>query len=872
METNNAMNELQRPAQSFRPWARLHAALMPDYNRQATVYWWTMVALGTIAIAYALLRVAALPFVVQGQVVVGAALAVIAGFFPVRIRSSRNSFVAGEIFIFLLLLMHGAPAATLAAAGEAFVGSYRSSKRWTSRLFSPPSSALAMTIAGTTLELVLDLLRVRGLLNPGTLLFSAMVASVLYFLANTVSVSMVLTFKRGLRFSAREHLDNFGSIGIAYAGNASVAALLEIAVENTGISVLLGALPVIAMLLTTVHFFFRQQEADERMRRNRIEAAEREAEQMARHVNALKESEQRFHSAFTHASIGMALVSLEGRVLQANEALAELLGEPSDQGLVQRPFSEHVLDADVPLLEEQFGRILSRSMETFEIELRCRRHDGGEIWIAANCGFFSEPGSDAPCLILQVQDISARRHAEAQLNQIAFHDGLTGLPNRGRFHTLLAQALAASKVEPGRHFAVMFLDFDRFKLINDSMGHSAGDEFLVQVSRRIQDSVRPGDVVARLGGDEFAVLAHDVAEVDQATSLAERLQAVLKKPLQISGVNVTTSASIGITFSALGYSRPEEMLRDADIAMYRAKTSGKARHALFDAALHTQLSQRVQLEADLRHAIATGQLAVAYQPLFRLDTGTLTGFEALARWDHPVLGPISPGTFIPIAEECGLIVELTDFMLTRSCAQLRAWQLRDERLRDLRVQVNVSSNDLAHAGLAARVERALHAAGVEPRRLTLELTENILMQRVEGSIATLQGLRQLGVGLAIDDFGTGYSSLSYLSRLPIDVLKIDRSFVNGMSKGTGDSEIVRAIVSLGATLGKAVVAEGIESETQLGQLRELGCASGQGFHLSRPLRPDEVERLLDCVLAEPPRVPRIGETFVASAIMPLVRH
>jgi len=842
---------------------------MPDYNGKATAYWWAMVLLGGALIAYALFALRSQPIEIIAQVLLGGALAAVAGFFPVRIPGSKQSFVAGEIFIFLLLLMHGPVAATIAAAGEAYVGASRSSKRWTSRIASPAMAAMAMFLAGQLMTALFGWLGPTHSVNPGLLLLVATVVAVTYFVANTLLVSLVFTFKRSERFNLADFVASFGSIGIAYGGSALLAALLFLTVQSSGNNVLLGALPVIAMLLATVHYFLRQQEAADTVRKDRIEAAEREAEQTAKHMAALRNSEQRFHSAFTHASIGMALVSFEGRILQANAALIALLGEAQGESLVGQRFGSHVVDDDLLALEREFARIHDKQIDTFAIELRCRHQSGEQLWVALHCGYFSEQGSAAPCLILQVQDISARRNAEAQLNHIAFHDGLTGLPNRGRFHTVLTQTLASANQDPNRHFGLMFLDFDRFKLINDSMGHSAGDAFLIEVSRRIQDHVRPGDVVARLGGDEFAVLVRQVDEESGVTVLAERLQEVLKQPLLIGGVSVTTSASIGITYSRLGYRAPEDMLRDADIAMYRAKAAGKARFAVFDANLHSEATDRLGLEADLRQALADGGLAVHYQPLFNLDSGRLRGFEALARWAHPTRGDISPVTFIPIAEETGLIIELTDMVMSRACRQLQLWQSRDPALRKLKMQVNISSNDLAHGALAERVERALRSAHLQPRDLTLELTENILMQRVEGVMPTLEALRRIGIGLAIDDFGTGYSSLSYLSRLPIDSLKIDRSFVHGMREGSNNSEIVRAIVSLGASLGKVVVAEGIETQSQFAQLRELGCENGQGFHLSRPLAPTEVDLLLDSIIGDS----QYGrEYFVGTGMMPLMRH
>ena len=848
---------------------RLHRALMPDYNPKATAYWWTVVLMGGAALAYSVQAVSSMPLVIVGQIVLGSVLAVVAGFFPVRIPGSKNSFVAGEVFIFLLLLMHGAQAAMIAAAGEAFVGSYRSSKRWTSRIASPTMAAVAMFFSGQLMSLLFGLMQSHRVESSALVLLAAMVVSLTHFMTNSLLVSLVFTLKRDERFRFSEFFASFGSVGIAYGGSALVAALLYVTVQQSGNNVLFGALPVIAMLLTTVHYFMRQQEANDTMRKSRVETAEREAAQSATHIAALRDSERRFHSAFTHASIGMALVSFEGRVLQANIALASLLGETLSEGLVDKPFSGHVLPADVPALARELERIHANTIDTFAIELRCHHASGAEIWVALHCSYFSEQGSAAPCLILQVQDINARRHAEAQLNHIAFHDGLTGLPNRGRLHTLLVQALEAAKADPARHFSVMFLDFDRFKLINDSMGHSVGDQFLIQVSRRIQACVRPGDMVARLGGDEFAVLAQHIDKQGIATSLADRLQEVLKQPMQIAGVNVSTSASIGITFSSLGYETPEDMLRDADIAMYRAKSAGKARYAVFDAELHGDASGRLQMEGDLRQALADGSLNVAYQPLYKLNDFELFGFEALVRWRHPSLGDIPPATFIPIAEETGLIVELTDMMLSRACTQLRLWQQRHASLAELKVQVNLSSNDVAHSALAERIERALRESGVKARHLTLELTENILMQRVEGAMTTLDALRRIGVGLAIDDFGTGYSSLSYLSSLPIDSLKIDRSFVNGMRRGSKDAEIVRAIVSLGAALGKSVVAEGIETSSQFAQLQALGCEGGQGYHLARPMASGEVDDLLDALV--------IGagmgsEHFVGSGMLPMTRH
>ena len=836
-------------AQTSNPWSRLHGALMPDYNRKATVYWWTMVAIGLMTLLHCAGQVAQLPRVALLQVLAGAAIATFAGFFPVRIPRSKNSFAAGEIFIFLVLLLHGPAAASLAAAGEALVGSWRTSKRWTSRIASPAMAVVSMFLAGSLLQMGVDMLRSRGWYNDGLLMTAAMLFSLAYFVLNTLLATLVIHLKRNQPMVLREVVSNFGWVAMAYAGSASVAGLLFLTVGQSGPGVLMAVVPIVGMLLTTLHFFFRQQEADEAMRRGRVEAAEREAAQSALHVQALEVSEQRFHSAFTHASIGMALVSADGQVRQVNRALIGLLGA-DETAMVGQPLEALFHEGDAETFASLLARVQRREVDAINAELRCRHSDGSDVWVALDGSFFDNPSAEASSLIVQMQDITARRSAEARLQHIAFHDSLTGLPNRSRFHEHMARAIERVKADPQRRFAVMFLDFDRFKLINDSMGHSAGDAFLIQVARRIRDNVRPGDVVARLGGDEFAVLCEDLEREAHAVTLAERLQLVLGEPLQISGTEISTSASIGITFSTIGYQLPEEVLRDADIAMYRAKAAGKARHALFDAGLHQQVTDRVRLEGELRRAVEAGHLSVAYQPLFNLASGKLTGFEALARWQHPVQGLISPAVFIPIAEETALIGPLTDFILDSACRQLKLWQSRSAAFAGLSIQVNVSGNDIAHSAFAQRVTRAIVAARLQPNHLTLELTENVLMDRVDGAVDTLTRLRDLGVGLSIDDFGTGYSSLSYLSTLPIDSLKIDASFVRGMRNGSKEAEVVRAIVTLGASLGKSVIAEGIETESQFDQLRGMGCESGQGYHLSRPLAVENVELLLDRIETE----------------------
>jgi diguanylate cyclase (GGDEF)-like protein/PAS domain S-box-containing protein len=592
-------------------WERLLRALMPDYNPPAVRFWWCTVAAGAVVPLYSLGTMLNLAAVGRLQVALGVALGMLAAIFPVRIPHTRHSFTAGEIFTFLLLLLLGAPAATLAAAAEGATGSFRTSRRWTSRLGSPAMASVAMFTSGSLLEFALGALRRQDLTNDGLLMVMTMASAMLYFLINGVLVTSVPRLKRGERLRFADLPAMFGWTGVAACGTAAVSALLFITYRQSGIGVLMAIVPVIALLVATLHYVFRQQEMNEAARLAAVQTAERAAVAAARHVRELEASERRFHSAFTHASIGMSLLSFDGALLQTNNAMRELLGR-GDQDLLHRHLSDFVVPEDLPLLVSQLALLHDGSAEDIALELRCQHRDGGILWVAAHGSLFSEIGSGSPCLILQAQDITARRLAEQGLQHIAFHDALTGLPNRRRFHELLATAVKETLAHPDRRFAVMFLDFDRFKLINDSLGHNAGDEFLIQVSRRLQDNLRPNDVVARLGGDEFAVLARQLESDEDAIRLADRLLAALRLPFHVLGNELNSSASIGITGSSFGYVEPEDVLRDADIAMYKAKAAGKARYAVFDTRLHAQASRRLQLERDLR-------IALNNEPLLKIE-------------------------------------------------------------------------------------------------------------------------------------------------------------------------------------------------------------------------------------------------------------
>ncbi len=443
------------------------------------------------------------------------------------------------------------------------------------------------------------------------------------------------------------------------------------------------------------------------------------------------------------------------------------------------------------------------------------------------------------------RDITQRKKAEEQLQHRAFYDPLTDLPNRALFLDRLQHMFNRSRRALGSPvFAVLYLDLDRFKTINDSFGHQAGDELLVATARRLESCVRPGDTLARLGGDEFTVLLDDVRGEAYATAVAERIHKELAAPLLVRGHEVFTSVSVGIALSSAGYDSPDDMLRDADTAMYRAKAGGRSRHQVFASDMHQRAVSSLQLETDLRHALERDQIVAHYQPIVDLGSGAVTGFEALARWQHPSMGMLLPDLFIPVAEESGQVGAIGEWMLGEACRQARAWQRQDARWSKLGVSVNVSGRQLSQGTLPDTVERVLGETGLDPSSLTLEITESALMHNLSVGAVAVERLRAMSVGLHLDDFGTGYSSLAYLHNFPVHALKIDRSFVTRMDRAPQQGAIVKAIVSLAHNLGMDVVAEGVETVAQAEALRRLRCQRGQGFLFSQPLAAVNAQQFL----------------------------
>jgi diguanylate cyclase (GGDEF)-like protein/PAS domain S-box-containing protein len=452
--------------------------------------------------------------------------------------------------------------------------------------------------------------------------------------------------------------------------------------------------------------------------------------------------------------------------------------------------------------------------------------------------------------VASLTDISELKEAERQISHQAFHDTLTNLPNRALFMEHLNMAIKRGKRRTDYHFAVLYLDIDRFKLVNDSLGHSAGDNLLNAFSERIQNSLRDIDTLARLGGDEFVILLEDIESEDYASVVAERLQQALRRPFIVSGKEVFAPASFGVVLNTKDYDLPEDIIRDADAAMYHAKEKGRAQFKVFDKKLHEKALHLLQRETDLRKAIHRKEFVTHYQPIVSLKSRSVVGFEALIRWRHPQLGLIYPGSFISIAEETGLIIPITRLVMQEACSDLKSWQDQVQDLQKLTMNINISSKHFLLPSLLDDIKEVLDSIGLPPDHLKLEITETALMEDVEETVRHVNRMRDYGLQIVIDDFGTGYSSLSYLQRLPIDTLKVDRSFVSRIQNTPdGNRNIVEAIISLAHRLDMIVVAEGVENLEQYTILLDMKCQFGQGYLFSRPMAKDDVDKLIDNMLA-----------------------
>ncbi|HEY3151593.1 MAG TPA: EAL domain-containing protein [Candidatus Binatia bacterium] len=600
-----------------------------------------------------------------------------------------------------------------------------------------------------------------------------------------------------------------------------------------------------------------QRAHDELEARVREESAEiaRLSDALQAEISERTWAQEQFRVAVESAPNGMLIVDQDGNVTLVNAHIEqlfgynrdELMGRPVEILLPERFRSEHPGQQE-SLFMSSNERWIGRGRELYGL-----RKDGTEFPLEIGLNPIHTPKGRG--VLVAVVDVTERKRVESELKRTAFHDGLTGLPNRTLFLDNLLRLNASAKRHGHHPFALLFLDLDRFKVINDTLGHMVGDKLLIEMAHRLVECTREEDTVARLGGDEFAILLEQIRGPEDAVRVAERTLERLADPLMLDDNEVSVGASIGIALSLTGEKMPEDLLRDADMAMYQAKTR-RSGYQIFDAKMHARALERMRLEMDMKRAIERKQIHLHYQPIVSLESGKLAGFEALARWQHNGRGAVSPTDFIPLAEETGLVGPLSSWVFREACRQMRNWQEHFPMEENCYISVNVSSKQVSHGGLIDELDKVLHETGLEPQHLRLEITESALVENTRGVAHTLSQLRKRRIKLCLDDFGKGFSSLNYLHRFPIDVLKIDRSFVRRLGAGfpmehgkRRPYEIIRTILALAQILDLQVVAEGIEVIKQLNVLKELGCQYGQGFLFAPALEATQAVRFFDSAVS-----------------------
>lgn len=772
----------------------------------------------------------------------------------VQIPRIKSYISVSDTFIFLIMMMFGGEAAVLVASIEAFSSS--------AFLEAPKSVSLSNKIrvvlynsATLAISTLASCSIIRFFFGRESEVFSINEHNSVFITALCVLALAQYAFNSGLVavFAALKNScpilqmwrTNFLWTSITYFAGAFGASFIAQIVTLFGFYAFIGTIPIIAIVYLTYRTYLRN-----------IEVSARQTEQATEHIAelslhiaeqerislALQKSEEGFRRAFDHAA-GMALVAIDGHWLQVNRSLCKILGY-TEQELLATNFQRITHPQDVERNLADVYQLLDGNLDMSQIETRYVHRLGDEVWVLLSVSIVRDTQNRPLHFIFQIQDITERKRAEEQIHFAAFHDILTGLPNRALITERMSAALERMKRGRRTSFAVLFLDLDRFKLINDSLGHTLGDRLLVSFTERLMSCTRETETISRLGGDEFAILLDDISDCGEAVRLAERVQKALEQPFMLEGHEVFSTVSIGIAFSNRNYRCPDDILRDADTAMYRAKAHGRACYEIFDDNMHQKAMEALRLETALRYSVERQEFCVHYQPIISLDGGRIAGFEALVRWEHPELGLVMPDRFISVAEETGLIVPIGLLVLRKACHQVRQWQHQFPSEPPLTLSVNLSTKQFMKPDLVEQIERILLETGLDPHNLTLEITESAIMEDVAATTVMLERLRSLNVRLSIDDFGTGYSSLSYLHRFPITTLKIDRSFVNRIGLDDESAEIVSTIITLARNLDMRVVAEGIETEQQAAHLKALNCEYGQGYLFSKPISREAVESLI----------------------------
>jgi diguanylate cyclase (GGDEF)-like protein/PAS domain S-box-containing protein len=783
-------------------------------------YVWLVVVAGALvcinSLTYISFSKLGLPFLILALVTVFIASRIVVKFY--RFNSSIS---VSDVLIFLTIFLFGGETAILLGAAESFYSSLRVTKKPLTMAFN--AAAMACSTYATVAVLNIwfhPLAKLQQERFSSKIAVATVIMGLVQYLVNSILVAVAAAFwnNQSAYSTWKKH---YVWTSVTYFAAASAAGLTTTLVDRIGFYGMIAVVPTIAIVYFTYLTY------------------QKNAQALAERI----ESEKRFHQAFNNAPIGMALVSLEGQWLQVNLSLCTILGY-SEEELLLIHYQDVAHPQELKEFNREINQLLAGQMSSCQIETRYLHKQGHELCVLVGVSLLNDAETAHSQMIFQIQDITDRKRAEERLLYDAYHDALTGLPNRACFVEFLKASLKKASQDEASRFAILFLDLDRFKIINDSIGHICGDHLLIGIAERLKQCIRPVDQIARLGGDEFTILIQGVTDLKEVTDIAERIQEEVAQPFDLSGYETLTTASIGIAIYSAEYEQPEDLLRDADTAMYEAKSLGKAQYVIFDRGMHIHAMNLLQLETDLRHAFERKEFAVQYQPIVTLESGRLQGFEALVRWYHPERGLIAPEKFIAVAEETGLIVPLGKWVLEEACKQLKIWEQQFPTSTNLVMSVNLSSKQFAHSNLFETIIHILETAQLDPRKLKLEITESVVMENIEVASKMLERLRQRGIELSIDDFGTGYSSLSYLHRLPIDTLKIDRSFVSRMNENNENKEIVRTIILLAKNLGMEVIAEGVETKEQVKILNELQCSYGQGFFFSRPVNGEMATELL----------------------------
>ena len=758
----------------------------------------------------------------------------------VQIPKFKSHISVSDTFIFFALLFFGGEAAVLLAAVEAFCSAWRFCNKKITVFFNSGVMALSTSIVVAALHLFgIDTDAERHGHNINDFAITISVLAFVQFFANTglSSVYGALKSEKPWWETWKTH---YLWIFVTYTIGAVAAGTLVKIVDYVGFSALIATIPVILFVYFTYRMYLKNVE----MSLTQAEQAKEHAEILEKQSIALAESEERFRSAFNYAPIGIALVSTSGVWLKVNHALCQILGYTEEE-LLTRDFQSMLFTEDLGNTLIKIHELLSGKVPSCQMEQRYLHKDGKTVWASWSVSTTSHTTSERPNLIFQIQDITDKKLAEEKLQYEAAHDALTGLPNRARFMSKLEQALRKAHEGNDYQVSVLFIDLDRFKVINDSLGHLIGDQLLIGIAERLRECLRPSDMVARLGGDEFTILVEGKYEGKEVIRIAERIQEKFLIPFDLSGHEVYSSASIGILHATKNHRLPEDLMRDADTAMYQAKRAGKARHEVFDQDMHEAVKEILKLETDLRRAVEKDEFYINYQPIYSLETEKIEGFEALARWSHATFGDIQPSKFIPLAEEIGLIDTLGEHILRKACLQMQSLNTNMPEASGFILSVNLSCKQFANPNLVAKIKRILEETHFPGNKLKLEITESVFFEHQESAVEMLHQLREIGIEINIDDFGTGYSNLNYLMKLPISTLKIDRSFISPIESNGSNSEIVRTIVMLARNLGMKVIAEGVETEAQLEELKKLNCEGAQGYLFAAPMSFEKVQYFLN---------------------------